>query len=372
MSVRSFVSIAGVIGLAVLAGCAWHGNDESNENEEVQQSLLWFSAHQDQMLVAYLLSDLEVSGSPEAVIAIDTSGFAGNPQGLALGRNGSLWMASWWDSVIVRFDAAQFAGGAVPTAPAYSFGSDDMWRPMAIAFDDSGNLWVADDGYASILVFPGVADITATSETPQELNPARAYWGLVSPYGLALSPDGSLVYVADLYGSVYRFALAELEALPFDDELGEPWVKIDVESAPGSIALGEPNAVAFDPYGNLWVSDYTRSVRRITEPSTTITGSIASDNPGVATFVFYRDAAGRDAEDSLYVSSIAFDRDGNLWVEDGFTAAGELLRFSSAALETDGGDLTAQIIIGDAPVSKHAGHFVVAPPPPGLLPLSAQ
>ena len=366
---RRFVIAIGIIGLAALVGCSW-ADEEVVENETPQPRLLWFSAYQDQVLVAYPLSDLEASGSPEAVIEIDTSGFARNPQGLALGRNGSLWMASWWDSIIVRFDAAQFADGAAPTAPAFSFRSDDMFRPMAIAFDTAGNLWVADDGYASVLVFPGVADISATSAAPVELDPDRAYWGfdLVSPYGLALSPDGSLIYVADLYGTLHRYSIAELEALPFDDEPGPPWVEI--ASAQGSVELNEPNAVAFDSGGNLWVSDYGRYVYRVSDPATTITGSISTDDPDVATFVFYRDADGIDAEDSLYVSSLAFDSDGNLWVEDGFTAAGELLRFSAASLAGDGGALVAEIIIGEAPVSKHGGHFVVVPPPTGLLPFS--
>ena len=87
-------------------------------------------------------------------------------------------------------------------------------------------------------------------------------------------------------------------------------------------------------------------------------------------FVFYRDEADRDAGDSLYVSTLGFDRDGNLWVEDGFTAAGEILRFSAASLASGGGDLIAEVIIGDAPVSKSAGHFAIAPPPPGILPFT--
>ncbi|GBD83881.1 serine/threonine-protein kinase PknD [bacterium BMS3Abin02] len=72
----------------------------------------------------------------------------------------------------------------------YGIGTDPgdlLLRPMGVALDPDGNVWVADTGHARLLEFD------ATGTFIREAGEGR----LTSPYGLAFDETGSRLYVAD-------------------------------------------------------------------------------------------------------------------------------------------------------------------------------
>jgi sugar lactone lactonase YvrE len=105
---------------------------------------------------------------------------------------------------------SSFAGSAVAT------NSTSLWYPPALAFDSSGNLWVADYGSNRVLEY----------EAP--------------------------------------FSTHEAATLV----IGQPNFATKVQVT-NSTQLDQPNGLAFDPQGNLWVSDSAND--RVLEFSSTVT-----------------------------------------------------------------------------------------------------
>lgn len=89
------------------------------------------------------------------------------------------------------------ATGAPGVAYVCPTGVDVFRRPQALAIDNADNLYVADTGNNSVRVFR--SDAPWTGNTPTEirtLSPGGAN-ALNAPRGVAVSPGGSVVYVAD-------------------------------------------------------------------------------------------------------------------------------------------------------------------------------
>ncbi|HWH93236.1 MAG TPA: NHL repeat-containing protein [Baekduia sp.] len=132
-------------------------------------------------------------------------------------------------STIVVFDRATATTsrriGSEGSGPA------QLLSPQALAIDASGNLAVADTGNERVARF--AADGTYLGSFPTE----------AAPRGIAVTPDGSKIYVADTRNriTVYDGGGTLL------DEFGGTGAKLGKLNAPAQIAL--------DPGGNLWVAD---------------------------------------------------------------------------------------------------------------------
>ena len=113
-------------------------------------------------------------------------------QGLAVDSHGNLWSANFGatgaDPTLIRFDASQLTGsGTISTAPALVVTSTALNSPGAIAFDESGALWVAN--YAGRTLVPFAASQIVGSGT-QNLTPATVLSGPAGNgyTGLAFDP----------------------------------------------------------------------------------------------------------------------------------------------------------------------------------------
>lgn len=118
-------------------------------------------------------------------------------------------------------------------------GPGQLLSPQALAIDNAGNIAVADSGNLRVARFGG--DGSYIGSFPVE-DPPR---------GIAVTPDGSRIYVADTRNhiTVYDGGGTQL------DQFGGTGSKLGKLNAPAQIAL--------DPGGNLWVAD--RGNNRIQE-----------------------------------------------------------------------------------------------------------
>ena len=137
---------------------------------------------------------------------------------------------------------------------------------QGLAFDQAGNLFVADDGIIDRFTPNGVRSTFAV--------------GLSGPFGLAFDSAGNL-FVADRFdGHIYKFTPAGVRTT-------------------FASGLSIPNGLAFDRAGNLFVA---------AGDGVSIEGKIYKFTPGGARTTF--------ASGLYYPFALAFDSRGNLFVAD--------------------------------------------------------
>jgi hypothetical protein len=146
----------------------------------------------------------------------------------------------------------EYASGATSPTHSISGGATGISSPTGIAVDASGNVYEADlDGFVNVYA-PG-----AQSAPQQTLSDAQ----LATPSGIAIDSTGAL-YVSDsTNGYIAYFApgSTSVTTTVSDPTFG-----------------GNPNALLFDPNGNLWVSIGSTSVEEITGASLPASVSIVS------------------------------------------------------------------------------------------------
>jgi len=196
--------------------------------------------------------------------------------------------------------------------------SSILYMPEGIAFDKSGNLWVADTGFNRVLMFapPFTNGAGATlvigqdnfTSSTSNLSPI----GLDQPYGLAFDNDGNM-WVADTNNNrivEYHppFTTGEAASLV----IGSP--SFDKGMYPTSASsLAAPYGVAFDKSGDLWAVDYydDRILEYVPPFQNQMNASIVLGQPD-----FVSNSDGLTQDRTNLPSSIAFDDAGNLWATD--------------------------------------------------------
>jgi tripartite motif-containing protein 71 len=152
-----------------------------------------------------------------------------NPVAVAFDSAGNGFVLDNRRSRIVVFDRA--TAQSPRTIGSEGTGPGQLNSPQALAIDVAGNIAVADTGNSRIARFAANGGYLGSFSTEN------------TPRGIAVSPDGSKLYVADTANriTVYDGSGTEL------DQFGGTGSKLGKLNAPGQIAL--------DPAGNLWVAD---------------------------------------------------------------------------------------------------------------------
>lgn len=196
---------------------------------------------------------------------------------------------------------------------AAGIGASRLSLPMDAAFDRNGNLWIADLANNRVLAFAppfhngtnaslvvGQPDFSSTgSNTTQNR--------LIAPYAIAFDASGNL-WVADAGNSrVLEFQQPFSTGMNASLVIGQPDFTHNYcitssrqynETCGTRRMLNAPSKVAFDPSGDLWVGEGAAAVGRILEFKPPF------ENGMEAALVF----------GSVYPSAIAFDSAGNLWL----------------------------------------------------------
>lgn len=267
-----------LMALACLTGCG-------TSNSHATTSLAVADTDNSRVLIyTYPLSDEQsanvVLGQTDFVserAALTASGMI-TPGDVAEDNEGNIYVSDYTGNRILQFKPPftnGMAASLVIGQPDFVTGSNNtsqngLFAPVGLAFDGSGDLWVADVGNARILQY-------------------------VPPFATGM--NASLVIgQADFTSGAY---------------------------ATTSSGLSAPGYVAFDVGGNLWVTD-TSNNRVLEFKSPFADGMTASLVIGQTDFVS-SGAAPTTASALDYPLGIAFDRVGDLWIAD--TADNRLLEF---------------------------------------------
>jgi uncharacterized protein (TIGR03437 family) len=214
-------------------------------------------------------------------LGIGSSGL-NSPGGLAVEPfTGNLYVADTGNNRVLRFPAP-FANprqvepdvvyGQLDfesrTPNTHGLGADSLNAPAAVAFDSTGNLWVADTGNhrilrysSSLLEFSGpeasqvVGQPDFRSAEPNRGAGAPSGNGLNRPSGLALDRDGNL-YVSDAGNArVLRFPAPATASSTASEVFGQnDFSSGVVPDSPGPSTLTAPAGLAISPSGQLFVA----------------------------------------------------------------------------------------------------------------------
>jgi sugar lactone lactonase YvrE len=236
------------------------------------------------------------------------------PYGIAVDRNGNVYVGDVNNRTIRKISTA----GSVTTLAglANSAGWSDgtgaaarFYFPSAIAVDDSGNLYVADQESHTIRKITPGGVVTTLAGTPQSSGAADGTGSAArfdSPGGVAVDAAGN-VFVADSNNHTIR---RMTPAGVVTTIAGAARIAGRLDGTGVNARFNVPVGIAFDAQGRLAVADFgNRTIRLVTMEGvvTTLAGNVSS--PGGA------DGVGTSARFAL-PGALASDTAGNLYVAD--------------------------------------------------------
>lgn len=248
--------------------------------------------------------------SPAGVAISPAAGYTGGglatATGLAIDPGGNVWAANSFARSVSEFSAT---GAAI--SPAAGFTGGGLSNPQNIAVDGTGNVWVTNTTTSGGSTGNDISELDAGGHA---LSPSSGYTGggLNDPGGIAIDRSGN-VWVGNGQGnSISAFNSGGTAISPATGYTGG-----------GRYA---PPFIAIDGAGNIWVPSQGLSISEYDS-----SGKPRSPNAGTGTSTFTGGFTGGGLNDP---DNLAIDPSGNVWVVNNYFNYNTITEFVGAAAPT--------------------------------------
>ena len=207
----------------------------------------------------------------------------GHPNGSRFGPGGDLFVADNGRKAILRL--ATWTGALTVYADRYD--GQGFRGPNDLCFGPDGTLYFTDPVDSST-----EEPIGAVYAVAPHGSVARILSGLAFPNGIAVTPDGAILIVAETHsGILHRYSLDA--ARPYEEL--DPLAVLSPANAPGpGTEDAGPDGMAFGDDGNLYVAHYNGGCVQVVSPHGGIGTSLPAGGPTPTNVAFW--------QDSLYVA----------------------------------------------------------------------
>ncbi len=190
--------------------------------------------------------------APTATISGTMTGLLG-PSGIALDSSGKIYVADYYVASVFVYSALGSSTGLLNEAPlaTISGGTTGLIGPYGIALDSSGSIYVADDGDAtnsytpSVFVYPPLGSNTGLLDESPTTAISGSITRLIYPQGIAVDSSGNIYVADDGAASVFVYSAGSTGA-------AAPLATI---SGSNTGLLG-PFGIALDSSRKIYVVDY--------------------------------------------------------------------------------------------------------------------
>jgi hypothetical protein len=328
--------------LLFMAGCGSATSTMQTNNKTITKAL-WVANGAN--VVEYLPSQLSGKAGSMAPHLANDSGAFGAPQGVTFDAAGDLWVidggtVSTGGTVkpaLYEFTPQQQAMLRTNNHPSpnVTINSADFAFPQQAVFDGAGNLWVSDNGSNAIFVFtPAQLAATNRNATPNiTINANPAFNG---PLGIAFDASGDLFVANNATTTIFAFKAGNLPTSSSTVTLA-PDVTL---SDDGNGSIQGPWALVFDAEGDLWSSN-ANAPNTVVEFAQTSLGATGSPTPMVT---LSPTNVGTNSTLSA-PNGIAFDNLGDLAAISSATPFGGVL-FGQKQLLTGGAVAPSLFLVG--------------------------
>jgi RHS repeat-associated protein len=268
------------------------------------------------------------------------------PQGMAVDAQGNLYIADEDNNRIRKVTAATGIITTVAGNGTGGFSGDggsalsaELYLPSGVAVDSSGNIYIADtynNRIRKVTASTGIITTVAGNRTgsyPGDSGPALAAW-LASPLGIAFDASGNL-YVADSADCLVRKIVISTGIITSVAGNGVACAYAGDGYAATVAELNYPSAVALDPSGNFYIADRNNfRVRKVTLSTgkiSTVAGTGvngSSGDGGLATVA------------KIGPTGVAVDGSGNLYIADASGSSVRKVLASNGIINTVAGNGT--------------------------------
>jgi uncharacterized protein (TIGR03437 family) len=262
------------------------------------------------------------------------------PSGVAVDSAGNIYIADTSNNFIRKVTASTgiittIAGNSTILANGVGDGgratSANLSRPKDVALDASGNLYIADLGNYRVRKVDTSGNITTVAgngfnaSTFGSFGDGGAATGAsVSPYNLALDNAGN-IYIADSQDAIIRKVTVSTGIITTVAGIGGQASFFGDGGPAVSAELNNPQGIAVDTSGNLWIADTNNSViREVTTNGNVNTvagtqgtpGSTGDGGPGLSATLSNPSTLARTSAGLIYIVDTSTDTSTTKYLDD--------------------------------------------------------